>query len=1134
MSSILEQLKNLSPEKRELLELLLREKGVDLTESHIVSLGRDTDEFPLSFGQQRLWFLDQLEPGSPLYNNPAAVYLKGPLNTDALENALKEMVDRHEVLRTVFSTRDEKPVQVILNEMPLDWMKLDLRHLTRSGQNEELVRLAKEQAQQPFDLSTGPLFRVGLLQLEDAKHLVLLTMHHVVSDAWSLTIFIREIALLYEAFCDGKKSPLPALKVQYADYASWQHKWLQGKKFEEHLEYWRQKLADIPPLLNLTTDYPRPSFQTFNGKKIPFTLSRGLTESLEKLAKQEDATLFMVLLAGLNVLLNRYTHQDDIAVGTPIANRNRVETESIIGFFINTLVMRTDLSGNPTVRELIRRMRDVALGAYANQDMPFELLVEKLQPERDMSRSPFFQVMFNLMNAPAHELKLPNIVFEPAEMDSETAKFDLTIDMLEDENGKNGWFIYNTDLFAEETIKRMASHYMNILEDMVRQPDTRIRSLRLLTDNEKTVLLEQWNRPGIGVEEKQERLLPQLFEMQTEKSPDTVAVVFENERLTYRALNQRANQLTYYLKQSGVGPETIVGVYLERPLDMIVSLLAIFKSGGVYLPLDPAYPKERLDYMIADSRVPVVITQQRLAGMLPQQGLQCVNLDADFERIASQRINNPEAHANGDNTAYMIYTSGSTGNPKGVQISYIALANHCLNMKKFYDLTPNDHVLQFASFNFDASLEQILPTLLAGAQLVLRGVEVWSPEEFRKNIKEYGLTVINPPTAYWRQLVQEWTQSADTALAKQLRLVIVGGDLMTAENVTTWGALSSDAVNLLNAYGPTEVTITSTIFKVPDSGAVGNYLSGVPIGRPTALRTVYILDSNLNPVPVGVPGELYIGGSCLARGYFNRPEMTAERFIPDPYTRESGARLYRTGDLVRFLHDGNIDFLGRVDNQVKVRGFRIELGEIEAVLSQNPMVDEAVIVALQEKLGGKQLVAYMTLKTGTNPEEATSLFFRNYLREKLPEYMIPTIFIILDELPRTPIGKIDRRALPAPDADRAQLQSYYVAPRTAVEERIAAIWAEALTVEKVGIHDNFFDLGGHSLMATQIISRLRHEFQVDFPLRRLFETPTVANLAMAIAECQAEQTDDAAVTQMLDEIDGMSDEEVELLLKEEA
>ncbi len=1134
MSDILEQMKNLSPEKRELLEMLLKEKGVDLAQSEIVPLSRDASEFALSYGQQRLWFLDQLEPGSPLYNNPAAVYLNGPLNVEALEKAFSEMVQRHEVLRTVFATRDDQPVQVILDEMPLDLENIDLRDLAESEREAEAFRIARDQAQQPFDLSTGPLFRVGLVRMAQEKHLVLLTMHHVVSDAWSLTIFIREIALLYEAFSEGKESSLSPLKIQYADYASWQHKWLQGKVFEDHLKYWEEKLGDSPPVLNLPTDFPRPAYQTFNGKKYLFTLPKSLSEPLEKLSKHVDATLFMALMAGLKVLLYRYTNQEDIAVGTPIANRNRMETESIIGFFINTLVMRTDLSGNPTVREMLQRMKEVALGAYAHQDMPYELLVEKLQPERDMSRSPFFQVMFNLMNAPALVLKLPNITFEPAQIDSETAKFDLTFDMIEDENGMTGAIIYNTDLFAEETIQRMAGHYLNILEQMIQHPDKPILSLSIMTSTEEKQLLEQWNKPTIRFEKLQDELLPQMFETQVEKTPDAVAVVFENEKLTYQALNQRANQLAYHLKNAGVKPEALAGVYLERPVDVIVSLLAIFKAGGVYLPLDPTYPKDRLNYMIEDSQVPVIITQQELIDVLSQNSAKFINLDEDFETIAGQRIENPPSLTDGENAAYMIYTSGSTGKPKGVQISYSAIANHCLNMKSFFDLSSSDHVLQFASFNFDASLEQILPTLIAGAQLVLRGVDVWSPDEFRKRIKDYGLTVINPPTAYWRQLVQEWTEAADDALTSQLKLVIVGGDLMSAENVKKWHEASMDSVSLLNAYGPTEATITSTIFNVPATGEAEKYSHGVPIGRPTALRTVYILDNNFNPVPIGVPGELYIGGPCLARGYFNRPDLTADRFIPDPNSKDAGARLYKTGDLVRFLPDGNIDFLGRVDNQVKVRGFRIELGEIESVLSQDSAVDEVVVTAPEEKLGGKQLAAYLTLKKRADEEEKNSAYFRNFLREKLPEYMIPSIFMILDEMPRTPIGKINRKALPAPDMDRAAMENSYVAPRNSVEEMIAELWAEALQVKRVGIRDNFFDLGGHSLMATQIISRLRQEFQVDFPLRRLFETPTIESLALAIAECQAEQAEEGDVDDMLAEIEGLSDEEVEQLLKEDA
>lgn len=1131
MTDIYDQLKNLSPEKRALVELMLKEKGVDVLGTKIVPQGRATNKFPISFGQQRLWFLDQLDPGTPLYNNPAAVVLRGNANIPALEQALNTIVQRHEVLRTTFATENDQPIQVIQAEMPIHLEQIDLRQLPASEREAAAMNLAKEKAQQPFDLSTGPLFRVTLMQLAEQEYLMLLVMHHIVSDGWSLSIFIQEVAILYKVLVAGLPSPLPELSVQYADFAVWQRQWITGKVLEEQLSYWQEQLKNAPPVLNLPLDHPRPSYQTTHGATYFFNFSDRLRQAIEALAKKEDVTRFMIYLAAFYAFLFRISQQGDICVGTPIAGRNRKETESLIGFFVNTLVMRAQVSDNPTVRELLRRVKAVAVGAYEHQDIPFETLVEKLQPERDMAISPFFQVMFVHLDTTAQTLRLPDITIEPRPIDSGTAKFDLTFVIEENEEKLAGQIVYNTDLFEPATIERLAVQFQILFQGLVDQVDARISELPLLSDREQQQLLKAWSRAPREFQPPQQRSISQLFEDQVKQTPKEMALIFEEEQLTYQELNARANRLAHYLMALGAAPETLVGICLEQPIDMIVALLAIFKAGAAYLPLDPAYPKERLALMIDDSAVSLIITEEDLLASLPDNNCQKICLERDKAAIAKQSQKNPGNHPAAENLAYVIYTSGSTGKPKGVMISHGAIADHCLNMRDYYALQPNDRVLEFASMNFDASLEQIFPPLLAGAKLVLRGSKIWSPAEFQNNIIKYGLTVVNPPTAYWNQLLREW-DGAEASQKGQLRLFIVGGDLMSTENLQLWEKRALHSTQLLNAYGPTEATITSTTFEVPVNYQNHGLGPGIPIGKPTALRHIYILDQFFQPVPPGVPGELYIGGDCLARGYLNRADLTAEKFIPDPFSQKQGARLYRTGDLARFLPDGNIEFLGRADHQVKVRGYRIELGEIEALLLQHPAIAEAVVVARAEQEGDKRLVGYFVLRADFKDKAPSSSELRNYLKANLPDYMVPGIFMAIDQMPRTPIGKVDRKALPVPDRDRPELEHEYVAPRNPVEQMIADLWAKTIGIEKVGVYDNFFDLGGHSLMATQIISRLRNMYNVEIPLRKLFEAPTVANLALVIAEAQAAQVGEEELGKMLDELDGLSEEEVEKLLSD--
>ena len=1062
-----------------------RQAGQSLLAPPILPAHRNGD-LALSFAQQRLWFFDQLEPGLSAYNIPAAVRLKGPLNLAALEQSLNEIVKRHESLRTTFGQVDGRPTQVITPSLTIKLPVVDLRNLPASERETEVRRLVTAEAQRPFDLSQGPLLRGTVLRLGDGEHVGLLTMHHIVSDGWSTGILVREMATLYAAFCVGGSSPLPALPIQYADFAHWQRQWLQGEVLESQIAYWKQQLAGAPDLIDLPTDHPRPAVQTFRGAHQSLVLSRHLQEGFDALGRQEGVTQFMLLLAAFNVLLYRYTSQDDLIVGTPIANRNRLETEGLIGFFVNSLVLRTDLSGNPSFRQLLRRVREVCLGAYGHQDLPFDRLVEELHVKRDLSRNPLFQVMFVLHNTSLRTVELPGSTLSPVEGDSETAHFDLTLEIADTDQGLTAAFVYNIDLFDPGTITRMLGNFHTLLEGVVADPEQRLADLPLLTEIERQQLLVGWNSSRTDC--PPDLCVHQLFEAQVARTPDAIAVVFEAEQLTYGELNCRANQLAHYLRALGVGPEVLVAICLERSLEMVIGLLGILKAGGAYVPLDPAYPQERLAFMLKDAQTPVLLTRERLVTGLAEQDATVVCLDSDWKTIARESGENPGSLARRETLAYVIYTSGSTGQPKGVLISHGAIAGHCRNVQSIYELDCRDVVLQFASLSFDVSLEEILPTLIVGARLVVMGTDVWHPAEFHRKIAEFGLTVLNLPTAYWQELAREWADVPTLAPNIQPRLFIVGGDTMLPDVLKIWQQTPVNSIRLLNAYGPTETTITATSYDIaPRPGATTTY-QRVPIGRPLAGRAIYILDQHGNPVPIGVHGHLHIGGAGLARGYLNRPDLTASTFVLDPFSAAPGARMYKTGDLARYRPDGNIEFLGRTDHQVKIRGFRIELGEIEAALGQHPAVQEAVVLAREDAPGEKRLVAYVVA-------DATTDELRRFLKDKLPGSMVPAVVVLLDALPVAPNGKLDRRALPAPDRSRPELEKAFIAPRDDLERQLADIWEEVLGVRPVGVTDNFFALGGHSLLAVRLFALIEKRLGKKLPLTTVFQGATVEDLA---------------------------------------
>jgi amino acid adenylation domain-containing protein len=1066
----------------------------------------------LSFAQQRLWVLDRLDPGLASYNIPRAFRIRGPLDVEALGRALGTMEERHEVLRSVCRLVDGNPVQVVGESRTQPLSVVDLAGLAEGVPDAEMRRVAGEEARRPFDLARGPLLRTKLLRVAEQDHVLVVTIHHVVFDGWSGEIFDRELAALYEAYREGRPSPLPALPIQYADFAAWQREWLEGEVLEEQIAYWKRQLQGAPAVLELPESRLRPSSQSFRGATETVSIPLEVGQAIRRLGQREGATLFMTLLAAFKVLLLRHSGQEDLVLGTVVAGRTRSDIEELIGFFVNTLVLRTDLSGDPTFRELLGRVREVALEAYAHQDLPFEKLVEELNPERTLSHSPLFQVMMVLQNAPAAGLRLAGAAVTPLPLETETSMFDLTASFVE--RGEEIWasFEYNTDLFDASTVRRMLSHLEVLLGGIAQDPDRRLSQLPLLTASERHQVLVDWNQTQ--KEYPKDKTVHRLFEEQVERAPEAVAVEFEGKRLTYGELNRRSNQLARHLQGLGVGPEVLVGLCVERSLEMVVALLGILKAGGAYLPLDPAYPRERLRFMLEDSGAHALLTHQAAAGSCPPLPARTTLLDASWETIARERGENLESGVALRNLAYVIYTSGSTGKPKGVEIEHGSFTNLIRCAADRFGVRPGERVLQFASLSFDPSAQQIFSALSGGATLVLRSEEMISTvATFLARCREWRLTILDLPTSYWHELVA--VASAERlSLPASLRVVCIGGESALPERFAQWREMAGDRVQLLNEYGPTEATVAATFWEA-SVGLAESISRTMPIGRPIANVQTYVLDASLQPVPVGVPGELYIGGAGLARGYRNRPDLTAEKFIPDPF-RGGKERLYRTGDRVRFQPGGDLEYLGRVDGQVKVRGFRVELGEVEAVLRGISGVREAVVRAHEDLPGQTRFIAYL-VPDGARCPSVRSL--RRLLEETLPAHMVPSTFLLLDALPRTPNGKLDAAALPMPESSRPELDESYQGPRTPAEEVLAEIWMNVLRVDRVGVHDNFFELGGHSLLATRVISRARDAFHVELPLRDLFLNPTVAGLAMAIAEKQAERVAPAELERLLSELE---------------
>ena len=1045
--------------------------------------------FPASFAQQRLWFIEQLLPGS-LYVIPLVFRLTGSFARSPFHQSIQTIVRRHEILRTTFDVVDGQLVQAIAPEQQVPLMLSDLRALPASTREDAAFDHIRQEIQQPFHLNKGPLFRVQLWQLHDTEHLLLITIHHIIFDEWSSGILIRELGELYGALVEDKSADLPELPIQYADFAHWQRQWLQGEVLNTQLRYWKQQLKDVPAL-NLPSA-ASPSMHHRGASQL-LELPQWLLDALESLSQQGGVTLFMTLLAAFQTLLHRYTGQSDIAIGSPIANRHRSELEELIGFFVNSLVLRTSLAGDPTFRELLERVRDVTLAAYAHQDLPFEKLVEELQPVRSLNQNPLFQVVFALQNTPMEQLALPGLVISPVEFETKTTRFELELYVWkctdnfrnlwgkgwQETDGLRGVVVYNTDLFDSTTIASLRHHFQTLLAGIVANPDTPLSALPLLTPEEQQKRLQQWSKNQSGYPSA---CIHQLFEAQVRQNPTAIALQFGAQQFTYQELNQGSNQLARYLQRLGVDSEVPVGICLEQSAEAIAAMLAVLKAGGAYVPLDPSYPPERLRFLLEDAEIAVVLTRQNWAA-LQTSSTRVICLEQAWDEIAQESDQNLSLPGTAAQPAYIIYTSGSTGTPKGVMVPHRAV-NRLVCETNYVQIERGDRVAQVANLAFDAATFEVWGALLNGAQLI--GVEretTLSPSDFVTTLEQQQIDILFLTTALFNQTVSQ----IPTAF-QSLKYLLFGGETVNVERVRS--VLPGKPQHLIHVYGPTENTTFSTWYEVQD---VPENATTIPIGQAVANTQVYLLDANLNPVPAGISGEIYLGGAGLAQGYLNRQQLTEKKFV-----KTEDAVLYKTGDRALYRPDGNFEFLGRTDHQIKIRGFRVELGEIETVVAQHPMVQTAVVVVREID---RQLIAYV-VPTSTIPTERE---LRSFLKSKLPAYMLPAAFVVLDTLPLTVSGKVDRLALPPPHLNVTR-ETIPLAPTTSLEASLVELWVQLLGRE-VGIHDNFFELGGHSLLATQLVSRIRDRFGVELPLRSVFESPTIAQLAPKIETLRSAPVD---------------------------
>lgn len=1063
---------------------------------------------PLSIEQYRLWFLQQLEPDSVQFNINWAFYAQGTLDSELFAASLNQLIRRHESLRTVFRLKGTEPEQVILEQLEVDMPIFDLSGSPEEEREQQAVSLMHQSIAEPILLDTGPLLRMNLYRLRSDYHIMLITIHHIVCDFVSLEKMIQELSHYYHAYVTGQteaERELPPLPIQFADYAVWQKQRLQGESYHKQLAYWKEKLSGELPVLRMPLDRPRPPVMTHQGERTTFAISEEWTSKIKQFSRKNGVTLFMALLAAYQTVLYRYTMQEDLCIGTSISSRNRPELQSLIGMFVNTLVLRTRLDGNPTFSEVLKRMRKTAFGAFGHQDIPFEKLVEELQAEREASHNPFFQTMFTLLSAadPAEEgASLPGLQLVPFEFQKKASALELAFTITEQNGVLLGTMDYNSDLYDKATIERLLQHFQHLLQSVADHPGQPIEHIPLMPEAEKEQMLETMSG------KRHVLALPtasvhQLVAEQAARTPQAIAIRHNGLELSYKELNERSDRLAQQLIRCGAGANRLIGICLERSIELIVALLAVMKSGSAYVPIDPNYPEERIAYLLEDSGVATVIVSEHTKPLVRAASTISPLLLAEAEAEAAQHdFRLPLPIVEPEELMYVIYTSGSTGKPKGVMVPHRAVVNHCLGVRDRFELRSTDRVLQFTSISFDVAVQEIFPTLLTGATLVLwKDKFLTASNEFLQWISQEQVTVLNATTAYWSQMVND-VKLKLASLPEQLRLVIVGGEAVSRETYASWRSMAKDRVKWINDYGLTETTITATMF-CPSSD--WHTAKAVPIGTPLPNVEVYIVDSSLQPVPVGVYGELCVGGAGVAQGYLNRPELTAERFVRHPFKDEEGALLFRTGDMARFLPDGNIEFVGRLDSQIKIRGYRIELGEIEAALEQCPALAQSVVVPSTLGNGTSVLVAYIV---PADPQLQIR-DVREHLKQRLPDYMIPGNFVVIDRIPLTENGKVNTSQLPKPELT-ARTTKEYVAPRTTVEQAAAELWAEVLGMASVSVSDNYFDIGGHSLLATQLVAKAQQRFDRSIPLKWLFEYPTLEEWALQVERLTGEvQPDDA-------------------------
>ena len=1088
----------------------------------IVPVAR-TQALPLSFSQQRLWFLDQLMPNSNVYNITRFLRLQGYINSISLKKSIEEIVRRHETLRTTFPSVDGHPVQVIRLEPNLHWSEIDFQQYPQELREEQALAFVREEAHRPIDLAKGPLMRVFLLKLGAENNLMVMTFHHIIFDAWSGGLFVQELMTLYQAFSAGLLSPLSDLPLQYADFAVWQRQ--QREVYESQLTYWRQQLSGTLPVLELPTDYPRPAIQTYHGARAHFQLSADLTESLKALSQQEDATLFMLLLAAFQIVCARHSGQEDLIIGIPVANRGRVELEQLIGCFVNPLAIRVNLAQNPSFRDLLKQVRAKTLAAYAHQDLPFEQVVEALKSERDLSRPPIFQVMFVSQDVSFPATQLSDLRMSALNIDNGVAECDMTFIIIETQERVTGLVEYNVDLFAEDTIQRFLQHYQTLLEGIVQTPHACLQSLPLLGDTARHNLVVERNQT------QQDFPPPSHFirflAEQMARTPEHIAASDAECQLTYAKLWRRVLCLSSVLRREGVTAETPVGLYVERSLSLLISVLAIWHSAGVYVPLDPTYPPERLRLIAERTRLPLLLTTTSLRESVPASEMKVLYLDQ--LGLEEQVTEEPERSVPllPEYLAYVIYTSGSTGIPKGVMVNHAGMLNHLWAKATAVQLTEGDIVAQTASHCSVNSVWQFLVALLKGGQVqIVSDAVSHDPARLAQVIQRNAISVVQIVPSLLAALLDEPDFAPDQPLA--LRWLSVTGEAMPRELCRRWWR-EHPAIGLLNAYGSTECSddVSHAVLTEATEGQQWR----VPIGNALANTQLYVLDRHLELVPQGVVGEIYVGGNGVGRGYLDDPVRTADVFVPDPFGKQAGGRLYRMGDRGRYRADGQLEFIERRDGQVKLRGYRIELGEIEAMLDAHEQVKQSMVVMQGGNGPMKRLVAFVIGEVGASNMEEVASQLNRYLKGHLPDYMIPSHFVMLDAFPLTPMGKVDRKALSSYKVEQQEsVRMAYVAARTPLEEQLSQIWQEVLGVERVGINDNFFDLGGHSLLAARVGTRVRETFQIELPLRTIFELPTIAGLAPVIMQVQIEQADSNELAEVLAELERFSEDEVQAIL----